>query len=315
MFSAIRSLSKRISRRLATVFVAMLLVAVAAAFVGKLPFFGISHPSSEFAIEASYAGRYGTTTLEERIVNSDIIVRAEFVSAKAGSRFTRDGHASVMRYRFRVLEYLAGSGGKEVDAVIEACCPGYESSKDAKEYARHWFAVNSVWNDRHMILFLNNPAPSFSWLGLRVVYEFAGPGEINHRRYLIDSEENKAWLPAATAPSQVSSAASGDDQLFLTDSPPVSSIGSDVSSANLKSTITLGALKKRIAAVESEIAQYDTASIGRECVQSKYGVARYKKWNVDTRSVSTDDFEMQSGQPAGTEFDRAGFGGGGVLQN
>ncbi len=254
---------------------------------------------------------YGKTSMEEVIAHSDIIVKAEFVSVTAFSvEKSWAGVVSGLRYQFRVLEYLAGTGSKDIYAEVEFSCPCWDSKKDAEIHAKRVIKISDPWHGREMVIFLKKPEPGYSsWSAESNVFQFAGPDPINQSRFLITSRENKAWLPAAVSSDGASGTAAGDEQLFLTDWPSESS--SSAEAAASAPTIKLGGIKKLIATIETEISGYETREIGRECVQRDYSLPRFKKWNIDPQTETTTEFNLVSGQRADTELVRAAFGGGG----
>ena len=281
----------------------------------QIPFMEYDQYLGAMGSVSGYQGtRYGETTLEEGISHSDVVIRSELVSATAtygtfeGKGIFEGEYFGVARYSFRVLEYLKGKGPDQVTVEVSSCCDfAWTLKADAKSTARKWIDGNDQWHDVQMVVFLQGPSTEEdrSASGAVGVYSFAGPDPINFIRYLVDSDENIAWLPEYVSSSNASSESVGDDKLFLTDWTPYSSGATGAS----VSTIKLSEIKKHIAAVEAEIAEYETPEVGRRCVSGNYGSQRFKKANVDPRSLRTVDFETQSGQPAGTEFLRSGSGG------
>ena len=236
---------------------------------------------------------YGIVSLDERISLSDAIVRAEFVSAEMGAKAWSEGYHGVIRYTFRVLEYLKGSGKTQISVEVDVCCHRvWLSSQDAQAESGAWIFDNSQWHDRQAVLLLADASQ-----GSSSDYTFAGPKHIDHLRYRIDSEENKAWMPAVVSPGQDTSIASRDDQLFLTDWP----VGLSNPAEAVSSTISLGQIRGRISGIDKQIATYDDPTEGRECVQIRLSSDRleseYKK-----RSVRVSNFEMTSGAASGTVF-------------
>ena len=64
---------------------------------------------------------YGVAPLEESIAKADVIARVELRSVTTVAE-QREGqttdYVAALDYRFRVLEYLRGSGGNELVAVV-----------------------------------------------------------------------------------------------------------------------------------------------------------------------------------------------------
>ena len=250
---------------------------------------------------------YGETSMEEVIANSDVIVRTKFVSVEAKSKTIDFYSVGLLRYRFRALEYLLGEDQGDIYAEIEFSCPCWYSKNSAEEYAKSMIEVSTHWHGREMVIFLKKPKDGYGLSsGKENTYQFAGPDPIDQGRYLIDSTENKAWLPAAVDPSEAARTKSGDDQLFLIDWPSAFSGGA----ASSPPTIKLSEIKNRVNTITAEMTGYDTPEIGRRCVSLGYGLHRFKKSNIDTRELTTTEFDLLSGQSANTEFVRSAFGGG-----
>ena len=115
--------------------------------------------------------------------------------------------------------------------------------------------------------------------------------------YTISSRWNKAWLPEAS-PSN-GGAADSDQKEFLTDTPPGAS-----TSAPTGPTITVSALKAKIAEVSSWLAENGGSADQARCVRSTYAARRHAAsaaaagYDPDGRHrIQTSP--MQSGQAAG----------------
>ena len=72
---------------------------------------------------SSYPRTYlGQTSIEERIVGADVVARVRMVSVEGGTATAHSSyptwHIATMKFRFRVLEYLKGSGGSEIVGVV-----------------------------------------------------------------------------------------------------------------------------------------------------------------------------------------------------
>ena len=171
---------------------------------------------------ASMATQSPTST-EELVFLSEIVARARLVSVEPGARLYRDGQQRpVFVFRFRVVEYLKGSGEDDLTVNLIAESPdgpfaGYHyassasptptpNAEDALRTARSRLAQRDArWDNREALIFLN---PS-TIPGESGAYEFAGRYSTTVLyNYAITSEYNRAWLPA-TAPSG-DAAADGD---------------------------------------------------------------------------------------------------------
>lgn len=162
-------------------------------------------------------------SLEERILEADVIARVKMRSVSASaeefaSAFVNDGrtdtfYVGALEYEFEVLEYLKGSGGGRLVAVVN----GYDTLSEHKNKAnaiKHGEAFLSArdtrWDDREAIVFLENnrlvitstQQPGRYWLG--------GTGETRNG-YTIDSLYAKKWLPAADVDGTTGQRAAADN--------------------------------------------------------------------------------------------------------
>ena len=215
----------------------------------------------------------GPTSLEERIFASPVIarVRLDSVSSAAESGTTYQGtkYIALLEFSFSVEEYLKGSGAEDIVAVW-AAAPFFDTQEEAEDALPAIVAARDAqWDDHEAIVFLQEDSRGFlsstkqadrfylAWGGSRPMYS---PDD----GYSISSRHNKLWLPsdvAVDAPSQPT----GDQQRFLTDVPP------DTGTA---STITLGEIKTRIAAVTAKLSASDGTEEYTECVRETYYLER-----------------------------------------
>ena len=83
--------------------------------------------SAALSYSASYP-QMGETSPEELVYLSSVVARVRFISASAGVRsYPSDdgrGPAPVFVFRFRVVEYLKGSGDSELTVRVLAAPPG-----------------------------------------------------------------------------------------------------------------------------------------------------------------------------------------------
>ena len=259
---------------------------------------------------------YGLAPLEETIARADVIARVQLrsVTAAAEPFDGQPGYIAALEFRFRVLEYLRGSGANELVAVVTDAGKYYSSTSDAIEAAN----VNmknerdTRFDNRQAIIYLiDNLAilPSTSqadryWLG----------SELGGRdSYTLASRYNRKWLVDFT--SGASGASSGaDTQRFLLEMPPEGVAGQSATA----SSISLGTLKSKIAS--------NTAAIGgspamKECIarkltwerEAKYMQDNYGPWDPGQsyfyiRSTGA----IGSGLPAGTRAFTDPYGGTGA---
>ena len=219
----------------------------------------------------------GPTSLEERILLSDVVARVNLVSAEGRTVADTNGYVAIVEFRFRVLEYLKGSGGGEIVAVV---IHGYTSTEaGARDIASDGAAARDTrWDDREAIVFLKNHE-----LGESPRY-LIGYHSIFDDGHTVASQHEKNWLPeAATTTSGVSRSTDATEKHFLLDAP------SDVGEAGSRSarqveiapTITLSSIKTRMAELETEIAAGDGSEAYWRCVNLKYRWLRWTSWATE----------------------------------
>ncbi len=263
-------------------------------------------------------GYDGPTSLEERIFASPVIarVRLDSTATTVESATIYDGstkYIPLLEFSFSVEEYLKGSGADDIVAVW-ATAPFFDTQEEAANALPAIVAARDAqWDDHEAILFLQENSRGFlssteladrfylAWGGSRPMYS-------HDDKYSISSRRNRLWLPAAAVGE--ASQATGDQQRFLTDVPP---------DAGTASTITLGEIKTRIAAITAKLSASDGSEEYTECVQLTYQYARQEShyratYSSRSGSTSVDDpppnHELNSGLAAGTSLyeDDMGFG-------
>ena len=216
----------------------------------------------------------GPTSLEERILASPVIarVRLDSVSSAAESGTTYQGtkYIALLEFSFSVQEYLKGSGADDIMAVW-AAAPFFDTQQEAEDALPAIAAARDAqWDAHETIVFLQEDSRGFlsstqqadryylAWGGSKMMY--ADQDDV----YSIASRHNKLWLPAAAAVGATSQP-TGDQQRFLTDVPPAEGTAP---------TITLGAIKTRIAGVTAKLDAGDGSEEYKECVRETYYLER-----------------------------------------
>ena len=222
-------------------------------------------------------------------------------------------HASYvghLDFRFRVLDYLKGTGPNEITAVVVVsgsiedklfaptrqemadALPGLLADRDTR------------WDDREAVVFLRNNHTDGSHAVLPYVRQagryYMGEYSLNYPgddAYTVSSRWIKAWLPEASPSGD--GAVDSDQQEFLTDAPPGTS-----TSTPATSSITLAALNSKITEVSSWAAENGGSDDQLRCIKSSYtsersesvteGFDPYKNYRIQTSPI-------QSGLAAGTE--------------
>ncbi len=213
------------------------------------------------APSASTSGvSYGPTTLEDRILRADVVVRARLQSKTPSQRsffdqpFDKRLYLSYVDFTFSVTETLKGT--PITTAVVELKATkrfnwevesGFsDTATEAEQKARDWIAneYDAQWESRDAILFLvlieNSPNYSRRSSGrpANVQYAFVGHSPGSDGRFVngqdsfsITGNRNKVWLPA----TEVSASSSAS---FYLDAPSDSGDAPTTSLASLKTTVT-----------------------------------------------------------------------------
>ena len=211
---------------------------------------GCSEPESDPPRASGSNHPYaGPMSLDEMVAYADVIVHvepAESISARTLdipdeiSKANRERRNQIVEFvaaleaRFRVVEYLKGTGDGRVTVVI----PNYDDyevwyATEDEALARAELLKSrrsTKWDDRQALLFLKE-AESANELDPSVVYpsetyRFVGilaTGDYP-KYYSLDSKYTRVWLPSVSAPvvsgqaGQLSSS-SDDDMRFFTEAP------------------------------------------------------------------------------------------------
>ena len=227
-------------------------------------------------------GYDGPTSLEERIFASPVIarVRLDSVSSTVESGNTYEGtkYIALLEFSFNVQEYLKGSGADDIVAVW-AAAPFFDTEAEAEDALPAIAAARDAqWDDHEAIILLQQDFQAFlpSTQQADRYYLAWGGGWPNYALddgYSLASRHNNLWLPAAAAVGETSQA-TGDQQRFLTAVPP------DTGTA---STITLGEIKTRIAAVTTKLDASDGSEEYTECVRETYYLERRNRHRRETQ--------------------------------
>ena len=252
--------------------------------------------SAVSAYPIPYAGQ---TSLEERIVEADVVARVRMVSVEGG---VVDGyysgpptlHTPVMRFRFRVLEYLKGSGGSEIVGVVPDHDSAFATAAEASAMIPSLLSGRDTrWDDREAVVFLVSEKG-----GYRLGYV----GYSGDDSFTVASRWSKNWLPEAAAPSGAAGR-SGDKRFLLDDPSSGGASGAQRASVETAPTITLSAFKAKVAELRSEIDAGDGSEEYRTCVARKYGIDRLLRWFNDQPGMLEPIRKqgyIDSGLPAGS---------------
>ena len=247
----------------------------------------------------------GETSLEERIVKYPVVVRATLSSVTSEvievSGYADGLYAVVLKLQLTVGEYLSGSGGGSITGVWPSYVH-YGSRAEAEADRASLVAQRSApYDARDAIFFLTDDfwiydaADDDDTYYLDDTKGFAGSwnGTIDVRAKL-----NRLWLPTNNVGTR-------DNREYVLALPGSNLAGFEQSVVSSTSTITLAALKSRIAAVNTELNKAGDPEERRECLQNRYKLERrrhYKKVEFGHEPLKTRNTEhsITSGAPAGT---------------
>ena len=261
-------------------------------------------------VAGSSAQHHGTASLEEIILGADVIARGGYLSKRTSVAQVpaTDWWSGLLEFRFRVHEYLKGSGANEIGAFVFLHFPTEAEARAA--VAAMAAGHDNRWDSREAIVFLvsdaGHPVPEIGqdqyWFG-EMVYAAMGvdPGD----GYTVASPGQKLWLPEAgqssTSTRQASSTDKKTEKRFMLDVPSgTGRARASVSSAS-GPTISLAGMKTRISTLEAEANTGGTPEY-RECVEFYYHDMRRTRWSIDAfgRTPWHDFYTIDSGLPAGT---------------
>ena len=202
-------------------------------------------------------------------------------------------------YRFRVTEYLKGSGASEI-TVTARTFSTHGTEAQALQVATDSLAERDASRDAHeAVLFLWKLASDGASTD---AFHFLRSGPYNSLQYTIDTM-NRVWLPAKEPPPAEGMSSSTDDSslLFLVGEPVVPGSPSPEPGS---STMSLGELRSEIAAVDALIAAGDGTDEYRECLGEMW---RYEQvWQGERRVPPESVHQLASGTPEGIVLRQGG---------
>ena len=262
------------------------LLLLGVALAGLIVFAGCNSQTEQVPTEqapirmlGSNTGYYGVAPVEETIARADVIARVQLLSvtAVAERKTGQTDYFAGLDYRFRVVEYLRGSGGSELVAVAIDGLETFSTTESAVTQANALKdRRDTQWDSREAIIFLEDAHPALPStsradryrLGAESIYE---PWD---DYYTIASRWAKRWLPAASSDAAGASGSS-DTQRFLLDAPAASGGASGASGqSGTTPTITLSDLKTKIAENTAAIAAGGDSEEYKDCLYQKLKWAR-----------------------------------------
>ena len=251
----------------------------------------------------------GGRSLEQIILTADVIARVDLVGKLTRAEqvgFATDPQgwgvdywSPVMEFRFRVLEYLKGSGPNEIGGIVyrtEHDGGFWDTRESALAGAANMVAAHdSRWDQREAVVFLWSDdyiddriqlATGQYWFGQMAYYT---SGEYTDA-YSVSSIIRKAWLPEAAQPAGAgdNARASTNGKVFLLDAPSPSTRAGRAADSLMAPfrtarapasesdapTISLSALKRKIATLET-IANAGGTAEYRECIERSYALEHF----------------------------------------
>ena len=283
------------------------------ALLGVLFYAGCNYLSEQASIGGSGSGveDFGPVTLEERIAGSDAIVRVSLISVTAvAERLDGDtDYAAALDFRFRVLEYLKGSGANELVGVVYDASRGYNTAASARTAAT---AIkngrDTRWDDREAIIFLvdNHPGlPSSSQANrYRLGSHYSG------RDYYSPASGTNRWLPDQSAGGARGSSGADTRRFLLSEPPAAAKTASGTSfQAGLSTSISLANLTAQVGLNVRAIAAGGGSEAYQDCLylklkwerEAKYIQDHYGPWDPGRDYYyKRHDASVGSGLPEGT---------------
>ena len=260
----------------------------------------------------------GPTSLKERIARADVIARVRLQSVAAGTeRWIGTGrehaaspkHVGTLEHRFRVVEYLKGTGDGEVVAVVFEL--NHEGPRDSEAQALAdgnalLAARDARWDAREALVFLQDHhrvVPDLPRAGRYLLGYVETIRGVHFDVYSLGSRWDKLWLPSSSPGGAAGAAGASAEQRFLLDVPAAGSEASSTRSVRSGGTptITLAAMKAEVAGIEQEIAAGGGSDAYRDCLYEKYRWEReVSPYAPGSYYYKRYDENLASGQPAGT---------------
>ena len=283
------------------------------------------------ASERTVVIELGSAGMNERIFNADVIARVRLIDTEATAEpagtneHGKDIYRGLVEFRFRVMEYLKGTGGDElvvvttvelkpevIKSIMDRNARGefvtwsavdhenpYTTMDLALEAARTWEQDrDTYWDDREAIILARAVAvPGSSDGSKRYFFGYIVD-------YALDSTY-RIWLPSAPEVGVKDGAerASPDDQLFLLEVPDsISTSGVSVESSAQPETVSVSEMKALIAKLDKWLKEGEGVEGYLECIRDSFLRERdlngYRERGESL--YTTYDFYFASSLPAGT---------------
>ena len=253
----------------------------------------------------------GQATMEEVLAYAEAVARVRYRSARQTVEEIRLDYPDSDRYStlyansleitFEVLEYLRGSGGAEIKAVLFDRDGWRYTHAEVEALNENLIPLrNTGWDNREAIVFLHSGDRVVSTFNDADRYWMASFRNNGEDGYTVASRWVKAWLPDAAAPDS-EGGTSQTEQRFLINLSSTSGAGVQ------GDTMTLSELTALATRIQNELTAGGTEEHA-SCVRDNYSAARYQQYRKNLiENVWGKDYnhqhekEITSGAPAGTE--------------
>ena len=261
----------------------------------------------------------GATSPEELVYFSTVVARVRLLPASAGVRNypPDDGRdpAPAFAFRFRVVEYLKGSGDAELTVRVLATgrrdyiiAPNVNAALALMMAQSRLAERDTRWDDREAVVFLR-PSPISAESG---AYEFTHRGDWSPslNDYAVTSDydnsyvPNRAWLPAVALSGDAAArgASAPSEPRYLASLPaaqPAQTAGGvpDDYASPSATSISLSNVKALVAADEEMATKGKDVPGYEDCLKDKFKFdARYRRHPPETDFIER---RIPSGKPAG----------------
>ena len=261
----------------------------------------------------------GATSPEELVYFSTVVARVRLLSSSAGVRnYPPDDDrdpAPAFAFRFRVVEYLKGSGDDELTVRVLATgrrdyiiAPNSNAALALMMAQSRLAERDTRWDDREAVAFLR-PSPNSAESG---AYEFTYRGDWSPalNDYAVTSDydnsyvPNRAWLPAVASSGDAAGkgASAPEEPRYLASAPaaqPAQTAGGvpDDYASPSATSISLSEMKALVAADEEMATKGKDVPGYGDCLKDKYEFdARYRRYPPEMDFIER---RIHSGQPAG----------------
>ena len=244
----------------------------------------------------------GTTSLEELIIWSEAIVKADLLSIETATEQMphKTGHVGALEFKFEVLEYIKGTGSNELVAVATSQ-ESFATQDEARQEAQRMKDTRDrQYDDREAIVFLAARPEGLPSARRANRYWLGGVYHDGLDWFSISSRLTKSWLPEAQSGQTTRS--SNQEQYFLTDVPQAGTGRS--TNTREQPSMAMSDFKAKVATLEAEVGAGGGSAEYRQCLVSIYFARRNVAWFRDNGypplTPEVHNITINSGLPADT---------------